>query len=152
MEVKVEVVETVEQPVLSIKIITSVDKLPMVIGESYHKIGSYLGELGKGPVDVPFVAYFNMDMENLSVEIGFPIAEIVPDKDNMKASSIPAGKKAIAIHKGPYEDMTKTYDEIVKWIAKNNLNPTGVVYEHYYNGPDEVPMSELLTRIVFLLN
>ncbi len=29
--------------------------------------------------------------------------------------------------------------------------PTGVVYEYYYNSPGEIPESELLTKVEFLL-
>ncbi len=152
MEGKVEVVETNEQPVLSIKSITSVDKLPTIIGEAYEKIFTYLGELGQSPADMPFVAYFNMDMENLSVEIGVPVADRLPSKDNIQASTIPGGKKAICMHKGPYSEMNKTYDEMSKWLMENKMSPSGVVYECYFNSPEEVAESELLTRIVFLLN
>lgn len=152
MEGKVEIVVTHEQPVLSIKSITSVDKLPMVIGESYDKIYGYLGELNQGPVDMPFVGYFNMDMENLKVEIGFPVAERLPSKGSIEASYIPGGKKAVCIHKGPYSEMYKTYDEMSKWLMENHINSSGVVYEYYFNSPQEVAESELLTKIVFLLD
>lgn len=152
MEGKVEVVETNEQPVLSIKMITSVDELPMVIGEAYGKIYTYLGELGQGPVGMPFVGYLDMDMDNLNVEIGFPVAEKLPSKDNMEASLIPGGKKATCIHKGPYKELCNTYDQMSKWLMDNKMNPSGVVYEYYFNSPEEVPESELLTKIVFLLN
>ncbi len=151
MESLIEIIETTEQPVLSIKTVTSVDKLPIIIGESYHKIGGYLGELGQAPVDVPFVAYYNMDMENLQVELGFPVAEGLHGKDNIEKSSIPAGKKVTCIHKGPYSEMNKTYDMISKYLMENDLQPIGIVYEYYYNSPEDVPESELLTRIVFPL-
>lgn len=152
MEGKIEVIETKEQPVLSIKTTVSVDKLPNVIGEAYGRIFNYLGELGQGPVDIPFVGYFNMDMENLSVEIGFPVADKFPSKDNVESSVIPCGKKATCIHQGPYTELSNTYDEMGKWLMENNMKPTGVVYEHYFNSPEEVPESELLTKIVFLLD
>lgn len=151
MEGLIEVIETKEQPVLSIKTVTSVDKLPMIIGEAYHKIGSYLGDLQKAPVDAPFVAYYNMDMENLQVELGFPVPAGISGKDNIEESVIPAGKKVTCLHKGPYGELKKTYDMISQYLLDNHLDPTGVVYEYYYNSPEDVPESELMTRIVFLL-
>ncbi|MDO9535730.1 MAG: GyrI-like domain-containing protein [Bacillota bacterium] len=35
-----------------------------------------------------------------------------------------------------------------QWIAENGYEQTGVYYEFYYNSPEEVPESELLTKIV----
>jgi hypothetical protein len=53
--------ETREQPVLSIRTRTSVEQLPALIGESYGKLAAYLGRIGHHPSDIPFVAYYNMD-------------------------------------------------------------------------------------------
>ena len=63
----------------------------MHIGESYAKIAAYMGEKGVHPSGEPFVAYHNMDMQDLDVEIGFPIASPIPGKADIKSCSIPAG-------------------------------------------------------------
>jgi effector-binding domain-containing protein len=55
------------------------------------------------------------------------------------------------MHKGPYSDMQPVYEEMLKWIAEKGYQPKGVYYEYYYNSPNEVPYSELLTRIVIPL-
>ena len=47
--------------------------------------------------------------------------------------------------------MEQPYNEMIKWISNNGYEPTGIAYEYYYNNPDEVPESELLTRIVMPL-
>ena len=47
--------------------------------------------------------------------------------------------------------MGPTYEAMAKWMNDNGHQPTGVVYEFYNNSPMEVPESELLTKIVFLL-
>jgi effector-binding domain-containing protein len=92
-----------------------------------------------------------MDMDNLSVEMGFALNREAPGTDTIKAGFIPAGKKAVTLYKGAYRDMAPVYEAMSKWISESGHKPTGVVYEHYYNSPDEVPESELLTKIVFLL-
>ena len=55
------------------------------------------------------------------------------------------------MYKGPYKDMESTYEALGKWMEAHGHIPTGVVYEFYYNSPTEVPESELLTEIEFLL-
>ena len=47
--------------------------------------------------------------------------------------------------------MAPTYAAMNGWMSDNGYVPTGVVYEFYYNSPEEVPESELLTKIEFLL-
>ncbi len=68
---KCEIYEQVAQPTLTIRTHTPVAKLPQVLGESYGAIGQYLGRLGETPGGAPFVAYYNMNMEDLDIEVGF---------------------------------------------------------------------------------
>ena len=75
---RIEIVKKSKQPVISIKTKTKMENLPIVIGETYGKIEEYLREIGEYPEDIPFVRYFNMDMENLKVEIGFPVYNELP--------------------------------------------------------------------------
>ena len=146
--VKVELSEEKVQPVVSIRTTTKLELLPQVIGESYLKIMSYLQELGEQPVFAPFTAYHNLDMQNLDVETGFPVARLLPAKDNMKVREIPAGNMVSSMYKGPYRGMEQPYSEMAKWIKENGYNATGICYEYYFNSPQEVPESELLTKIV----
>ena len=140
-----------EQPVLSIRITTSVTNLPQEIGKAYEAIGAYLEEIGEAPADAPFTAYYNMDMDNLDVEMGYPVSKIIPGKDEIKASSIPACKQVSCMYKGPYMQMGPSYEAMTDWVKEQGLEPTGICYEFYYNSPDEVPEDELLTKILFLL-
>ena len=149
MDIKLE--ELQAKPVLSIRTHSSVEKLPQLIGDSYHRIAAYMQEIGEQPKEVPFVAYYNMDMQNLDIEIGFPVSKKLPAKDDIQASETMAGKAAICMYKGPYSGMEKIYNEIFEWIGKKGYQPKGVFYEYYYNSPGEVPESELLTRIVIPL-
>ncbi len=151
MDQKFELIETTSQPVLSIRKTTSVGNLPQELGAAYQSIMAYLEELGKQPADAPFTCYYNMDMENLDVEMGFPVSEVIPGKGHINASQIPPGKKATALYSGPYQEMGPTYEALTQWVIDNGHEPTGVVYELYYNSPMEVPENELLTKIVFLL-
>jgi len=136
------------QPILSIRVNTTIDLLPMIIGENYKKIMDYLNELEEAPSDAPFTAYYNLDSQNLDVEMGFPVSKPFPGKGEIKYSEITAGKKVHAMYKGSYSGMKKAYEGVLNWIDEEDLKPTGVYFEYYYNSPKEVPESELLTKIV----
>jgi effector-binding domain-containing protein len=146
-----DVVETQAQPALAIRTVTSVDHLPQDIGKAYGAIIAYLTEKGEQALGPAFVAYYNMDMQKLEVEIGFPVAKEIAGNGDILAVHLPAGRKATCMYKGPYKDMAPTYAAMNGWMSDNGYVPTGVVYEFYYNSPEEVPESELLTKIEFLL-
>lgn len=138
-------------PVLSMRVRTSVGNLKNEFGRVYGEILKYLEETGEKTEGPAFGGYYNMDMENLDVEIGFIMPKAVPGKGDIQSGSIPAGKQASYMFKGAYEEMEPVYNALIEWIGEKGLEPTGISYEYYYNSPAEVPVSELLTKIVFPL-
>lgn len=151
MEIKCEIKEIKDNHTLAVRTRAPVEGLPQAIGEAYGGIMKYLGELKQQPIGMPFVIYYNLDMQDLDVEIGFPVSEQFNDSGEIKASHLPIGKVASCIHMGPYEQMKPTYDAFTEWIQQNNYKTTGVVIEYYYNDPREVSSEEIMTEIQFLL-
>ncbi|WP_031516236.1 GyrI-like domain-containing protein [Desulfofalx alkaliphila] len=138
------------QPVLSIRTRTAVDKLPQELGKAYEAIIQYLNELGEKPAEpVAFAAYYNTDMQDLDVEMGFPVSKPLKGKGEIKSGEIPAGKQVSCMYKGSYSKVEPVYQAMMQWISEKGYTPTGVAYEFYYNSPMDVPESELLTKIVF---
>lgn len=146
-----EIIEENVQPVLAIRTRTPLANLPQVIGQSYGAIMQYMAEIGEQPANAPYIAYYNMDMEDLDVEMGFPVGKKIPGKEQIQPGEIPGGKKAACLYKGPYSEMESTYGQLMKWVEEQGHKLTGVFYEYYLNSPQEVPESELLTRIVLPL-
>jgi effector-binding domain-containing protein len=144
-----DVVDQPSQPVLSIRTRSSQANLPQTFDKSFSAIVQYLAELGEQPVYAPFAAYYNMDMEDLDLEIGFPVAKELPDKDDIKSSVITAGKYASCLHTGPYNEIGLAYQALTEWMQEKGYQPSGVAYEYYLNDPTETPPQELQTRVVF---
>lgn len=136
-----------EQPTLVIRARTPLEGLPPLIGQSYGKIAQYLQEQGEAPADMPFVGYHNLDMADLDVEIGFPLALPLPGRGEIQAGLHPAGYGVIGLYQGPYAQMEPLYRDMAAWIEANGLIPAGPAYEYYFNGPG-APESALLTKVV----
>ena len=151
MSYQCEAKEQPAQPTLSIRTRTPVQDLPQELGKAYGAIGQYLGELGEQPVGPPFAAYYNLDMQDLDVEIGFPVSRRLPGKDDIEASQIPGGKVATCIYTGPYSEMEPAYDALSQWIEDNGYQATGVAYEMYLDDPAQTPPQEPKTQILFPL-
>jgi effector-binding domain-containing protein len=109
-----------------------------------------LAELGEQPAGMPYAAYYNMDMQNLDLEIGFPVARKIAGKGDVQPSEFPGGKLASTVHIGPYDQVGPGYDALMKWIVAQGYEATNVAYEIYYSGP-ETPPQEIKTEIVFPL-
>ena len=144
-----EVKEQPTQKTLSIRIRAAVQDLPQMFEEGYGKIVQYLGELGEEPIGPPFAAYYNMDMNDLDVELGFPVARSLPGRAEIKAGEIPGGQVATCLYTGPYDEMEPAYTTLMQWMADNGYEGTGVAYELYLNDPRETPPAQ--TQIIFPL-
>jgi effector-binding domain-containing protein len=147
---KIELKEKPLQYTLVIRKRAAVGDLPKIIGECYMSIGKYLGEAGESPTGAPFVAYHNMDMENLDLELGFPVGKPLPGKDDIVAGEISAGSFLTSLYKGPYSKMEDLYNEMTKWMVDNGYEMAGAAYEYYLNSPEDVKdESEYLTMVEF---
>ena len=151
MSYKCEVKKQPAQTTLAVCTRTSVQELPQVLGQAYGAIAQYLGELGEQPAGPPFVAYHNEDMQDLDVEIGFPVARELPGRGDIQASEIPGGKVATCLHVGPYAEIEPAYTALSEWMRENGHEATGVAYEMYLNDPQQTPPEELQTQIMFPL-
>ena len=134
---------------LAVRTRTSVQNLPQTIGKAYTDIAQYLGEMGTCPGGPPFVIYYNMDMQDLDVEIGFPVTCALPGMDEVQPGEIPGGKAATCFHDGPYSEMSAAYEALSRCILDNGLEAVGVAIEVYLNSPLEVAPEELKPRLSF---
>ena len=144
---KINLLEQPEQHVLSIRTTIHFDDFPNTAKQAYNKIIEFAKRnkilLSSGP----FVCYHNADLENLDVEMGFPIAKLVSGNDEITGYTISAQKVVSGIFLGAYTETDLLMVEIFKWIAENGYEQRGQIYNYYLNDEDR-PLAELLTQIV----
>ena len=151
MQYQIIMEEKAAQPTIAIRTRAAVQNLPQVLGKAYGDIMNYLMEIGVQPAGAPYVGYFNIDMQDLDLEIGFPVEQAISGKGDIQASEIPAGKQVSCLHTGPYSKVEPAYNAMMEWVPANGYTATGVSYEFYLNDPEQTPENELLTKIVFPL-
>ncbi|NTU65128.1 MAG: GyrI-like domain-containing protein [Chloroflexi bacterium] len=145
-----EIKDHPERPTLSVRTHAAVQSLPQLFGQTYGALMQYMSEMGAQPAGEPFAAYYNMDMQNLDIEIGFPVSRPLPDRGEIKSGALPAGKFASTMHLGPYDTLTIAYEALTQYVRDNGYEPTGVAYEFYFSGP-ETPPEKIQTQIMFPL-
>jgi Transcriptional regulator, effector-binding domain/component len=123
----------------------------LLFGRVYDQILQYLASQGEKPTGDAFIAYYNVDMQDLDIEIGFPVSRSLPAKGEIQSRVIPASRVATCLYTGLYSKMAPACEVLETWIKENGFQPAGMVYEVYLNSPAEVPPEELKTQIVFPL-
>jgi effector-binding domain-containing protein len=145
-----EIKDQPERPTLSVRARAAVQDLPQLFGQTYGALMQYMNEMGTQPAGMPFAAYYNMDMQNLDVEIGFPVTKPLPDRGEIKCVALSAGKYASTMHVGPYDAVGPAYEALTQYVKAHGYEPTGVAYEFYFSEP-ETPPEKNQTQIVFPL-
>ncbi len=146
-----EILRKKEQPALSIRYRTAAAKLPETMGPVFGQIAAYMARKGIPFAGPPFAMYHNMDMEDLDVEIGFPVGKVEPGEGRIRAVRLPGGPTATAKHTGPYATIETTYNALLAFTSAKGLTPEAYMYEEYLNSPEDTSPDKLETNIYFPL-
>jgi effector-binding domain-containing protein len=118
-----------------------------VLGREYGRIMQGLTRQGMHPAGPPFVIYRNMDMDDLDLEVGFPVKGTFTPEGDLVAGEIPACHVVTCLYTGPYTGIGEAYDGLMSWMEEHHFEGTGLAYEFYLNSPAETPASQLMTDI-----
>ena len=145
------IIERKETPALSVRYRTPAAELPSTMGPIYGEIAAYMGKKGIPFAGAPFAVYYNMDMDDLDVEIGFPVAAPTAGEGRIAAGSLPGGSFATAKHAGPYATIEETYNALMAFVGEKGIQTESFMFEEYLNSPEDTPPEELETAIYFPL-
>jgi effector-binding domain-containing protein len=145
---------TIEQqpplPTLCVKTRTPVTEIGAVLGKAFGEIMSTINARGAAPIGMPYVAYRNMDMADLDVEIGFPVSKPVAGAGRVEPGTLPGGAWASTLHVGPYADVGPAWADLQAFIRAQGKTAAPTGYEFYFDGPD-TPPDRIRTRVAFPL-
>jgi effector-binding domain-containing protein len=127
-----------------------------IIAELLPKLYEYAGSNGAQFTSMPVFVCHEVTAEKVmeadkngtaNVEVAAPIASEIPTTDEIKCYTLPGGKMAKIIHKGPYAACGPTYEKLFTWLEENSKKIVGPTREVYLNDPNEVGEEEALTEI-----
>jgi len=139
------------QPTLCVRTHAAVGQLPRLVDSTFEQIMQLLAAQGQEPAGLPYVAYKNLGMTELDLEIGFPVAKPLPGEGAVQPGQLPGGIWASTLHVGPYDHVGASWDELQHFINASGHHSRGVGYEFYFDGPD-VPPEKTRTRIMVPLS
>jgi effector-binding domain-containing protein len=121
-------------------------------GRAFEKSAAALAEQGLAPAGPPLALYHGMPTDTVDVTAGFPVAGAARASADVVVTELPAGEAITSIYTGPYDGMTRTYDQIAAWLQEQDLTTGADMWEEYLTGPDSDPdPATWQTRIVFPL-
>src|SRR5574340_1002178 len=88
MALTFSIVQRDEQPVLSIRTTTGLRDLPDTLLNCLAKVGKFMTEQNLLPSGPAFAAYYNLDLHDSAVEIGFPVNQPVHGDGEVQARTI----------------------------------------------------------------
>ena len=105
-----------------------------------------------GPVKVIGICYDDPQVtpaDKIRYDACLTVDDSVKGEGEVGIQTIPAGEYAVALHKGPYTELEKSYGQLMgQWLPKSGREfgeqPS---FEVYLNSPDETQPEELLTEI-----
>ncbi|MGO0881657.1 GyrI-like domain-containing protein [Clostridioides difficile] len=120
--------------------------------KSFQKISNYMEEKGILSAGAPIVCFHNMNLENLDVEVGFPVAKHtvfnhMDEENEILKKIVPTQKIITAIDLGPYELQDPTLEELFLWAKDRGYELHGDIYYQYLNDLNR-PESEYLTKMM----
>ncbi len=130
-----------DQPILGIRERARTEDLKRVIPPAYEALFAYLDELGVEPVEpctitlCPFADSEGfVDVENTVL---VPSAE--PGRGRIQSRILEACTAVCLTHKGPYDELSRSYDVLSRWIAEQDLETAGPPREIYWTDPQKTP-------------
>jgi len=157
-----EIVELSPQPTAATRISQPMAELDLAsaFDRGMPLVASRIAETGGSIAGPPYGRYHEFGPDKVDVEIGFPVAAApdLPPLGDVPAgevgrSELPGGPVAKAVHRGPYDGLSGTYDALHEWIhGQPGFDDGPGPWESYVDSPaDPTDMAELRTEIVWPL-
>jgi len=149
---QIDRIELEPRTMLGVQETVKMADLTEYFARAFGAAATEIARQGLAPAGPPLALYHGMPTDTIDVTAGFPVAGPVHPTPDLVVTDLPTGAAIASIYTGPYDGMTRTYDEIAAWLTANDLAPRADMWEEYLTGPDTDPdPATWQTRIVFPL-
>jgi AraC family transcriptional regulator len=114
-------------------------ELSSAIGEGLGKAFPYAMRIGLAIAGRPLTRYLSTGPGLYEIEVGMPVSPAGHGEGDVQAGSLPGGPVAVAVHAGPYDQLTETYAALERWIEANGFRIGGAPWESYITDPADHP-------------
>jgi effector-binding domain-containing protein len=116
------IIERAEQPYAAIKAQVGVRELGSTGPELHRELRRWLKAHAIEPAGPPFFKYNVIDMaRGFEMEFGFPTARVVAADERVAAATLPPGRYATLVFRGPYEALRAANAALVDWGKEKGI-------------------------------
>jgi effector-binding domain-containing protein len=146
-------IETVEsQPAAAIRREVPMAEIREVFDRGFPQVMEAIMAQGAAVAGPPFGFYHRMPGDTVDVSVGFPVATPVEASGDVQPFELPGGRAVTGVHVGPYEELERTYGELMAWVQSEGLELAVGMWEQYLSDPSAEPdPATWQTRIVWPL-
>jgi AraC family transcriptional regulator len=127
------------QPFMFVRMRVGRNEISTAIGEGLGKAFPYAMRLGLAIAGRPLTRYLSTGPGLYEIEVGMPVSPAGPGEGDVQAGTLPGGPAAVAVHAGPYDQLTETYAALERWIESNGFRIGGAPWESYITDPADHP-------------
>lgn len=165
METLVEIVTKEIGNVIEIEENVGMMKIPQAMGRDLTMITEYMKKNNVKCAEPPYSRYLEINWKvqmNMSkfasfmamftkkwrFMVGMPTSVKMESQGVMKTGFYKTQRYVKAIHRGPYQNVGKTYTEMYKWLTANGLKALPESIEFYLNDPHNTKKADLETLVL----
>ena len=127
------------------------DSVTEALGQGFQAVKESLAKQGVDATGSLFVRW-HAQGDDVDMEAGVMVSAPIKPDGEVKPGQLPGGPAAIAIHAGPYEGLTATYDAVEVWLDRTQRSASGGPWEIYLTDPSAEPdPTKWLTEIIYPL-
>jgi effector-binding domain-containing protein len=153
--IEAEIRDLTPRPAAAVRLKAPTSELAGLFDEHLPNIAHRLADMGIEPVGPPYARYHEYGAERVDVEIGIPLSAPAPNlaplvdarEGEMASSELPGGTVAVTVHRGPYDGLAATYDQLHDWIHGQGREEGSAPWESYVDDPSEVDTADLRTEV-----
>lgn len=116
------IVERAEQPYVAIISNVTMPEIGRTARTLLPEVFGWLRLHGIAPGGAPFFRYNVIDMDRqLEIEFGVPTDGIIPTDERVRPGSLPAGRYASLVHRGPYDGLYEANAVLIGWAKERGI-------------------------------
>lgn len=146
----IEIQEIPATKVAAIEIRTTFDQIGPSVGEAFRQLYGHLAASGVEPVGPPTTVYWEADPQRgVTATVCVPVRGEAPATGGIAMRVLPEATVAVALHRGPYEDLPAAYEAVERYLFDRGFVTGGPMREQYLNGPPDAAPDGYETRILW---